>query len=173
MIASAFRSDAEQARLSAADPDPRWVAPPGTSLHRCGTELDLGPADAYTWLAANAGRFGFVKRYSWEPWHFGYTRGPGPCSAAADRSRGDGGAPDTIPSFVPAQHRPAIARAAARWDVSAALISAQLLAESGFDPRAVSPVGARGIAQFMPATAAAYGLRNRSTRPPRSTPRPT
>ena len=160
VIASAFRSDAEQARLFAANPDPRWVAPPGTSLHRCGTELDLGPADAYAWLAANAGRFGFVKRYSWEPWHFGYTRGPGPCSAAADRSRGDGGAPDAIPSFVPAQHRPAIARAAARWDVSAALISAQLLAESGFDPRAVSPVGARGIAQFMPATAAAYGLRD-------------
>ncbi len=34
------------------------------------------------------------------------------------------------------------------------------MAESGFDPRAVSPAGARGIAQFMPATAAAYGLRD-------------
>ncbi|MEK6327992.1 MAG: D-alanyl-D-alanine carboxypeptidase family protein [Actinomycetota bacterium] len=68
-INSAYRSDAEQARLFAQHPDPRWVAPPGQSLHRCATELDLGPSSAYTWLAAHAPRFGFVKRYSWEPWH--------------------------------------------------------------------------------------------------------
>jgi soluble lytic murein transglycosylase-like protein len=34
------------------------------------------------------------------------------------------------------------------------------MAESNFNPFAVSPAGARGIAQFMPATAAAYGLRD-------------
>jgi LAS superfamily LD-carboxypeptidase LdcB len=44
---------------------------PGESLHRYGTELDLGPPAAYGWLAANAGRFGFVQRYSWEPWQYG------------------------------------------------------------------------------------------------------
>jgi hypothetical protein len=55
VINSAFRSDAEQAALFAAHPDPGWVAPPGHSLHRCGTELDLGPESAYGWLAANAG----------------------------------------------------------------------------------------------------------------------
>ena len=54
LITSAYRSDAEQAVLFAAHPDPKWVAPPGTSLHRNGTELDLGPAGAYGWLAANA-----------------------------------------------------------------------------------------------------------------------
>ena len=59
-VTSGFRSDAEQARLFAAHPDPKWVAPPGESLHRYATELDLGPPAAYGWLAANAPRFGFV-----------------------------------------------------------------------------------------------------------------
>jgi hypothetical protein len=71
LVVSGFRSDAEQAALFAAHPDPTWVAPPGHSLHRCATELDLGPDAAYGWLAASAGRFGFVQRYSWEPWHYG------------------------------------------------------------------------------------------------------
>ena len=62
LIASAFRTDAEQAALFAAHPDPKWVAPPGRSLHRLGTELDLGPPAAYRWLAANAGRFHFLHR---------------------------------------------------------------------------------------------------------------
>jgi hypothetical protein len=44
--------------LAAANPNPTWVAPPGTSLHRYGTELDLGPLAAYGWLAANTRRFG-------------------------------------------------------------------------------------------------------------------
>jgi hypothetical protein len=69
IVGSGFRSDAEQAVLFARHPDPKWVAPPGKSLHRLGTELDLGPPAAYGWLAANASRFGFQKRYSWEPWH--------------------------------------------------------------------------------------------------------
>lgn len=63
-INSAFRSDAEQAILFARRPDPRWVAPPGKSLHRNATELDLGPDSAYGWLGRNARRFGFVQRYS-------------------------------------------------------------------------------------------------------------
>ena len=70
---AAFRSDAEQAVLFARHPDPKWVAPPGSSLHRLGTELDLGPPGAYGWLAAHAGRFHFMQRYAWEAWHYGYT----------------------------------------------------------------------------------------------------
>jgi LAS superfamily LD-carboxypeptidase LdcB len=70
-VTSGFRSDAEQAALFAAHPDPKWVAPPGEGLHRYATELDLGPASAYAWLAAAAPRFGFVQPYSWEPWHQG------------------------------------------------------------------------------------------------------
>ncbi len=157
-ITSAFRSDAEQARLFAARPDPRWVAPPGKSLHRLGTELDLGPPAAYGWLARNAGRFGFLKRYSWEPWHYGYTRNAGSRSVGFGRPEGDGRG--ALPSFVPARYAPLLSRAAQRWNVSSALLAAQIYAESNFNPFARSPAGAQGIAQFMPGTARAYGLRN-------------
>jgi hypothetical protein len=166
VVNSGFRSDAEQAALFAANPDPRMVAPPGQSLHRCATELDLGPETAYGWLAANATRFGFVQRYSWEAWHYGYTAGPPPCSAAGNAVTATGGGGDgamsgtTLPAFVPAEYRAMLLRAATRWNVSAALLAGQLMAESGFDPNAGSPAGAQGIAQFMPSTAAAYGLQN-------------
>ncbi len=170
VVNSAFRSDAEQAALFAAHPDPTWVAPPGHSLHRCATELDLGPEGVYSWLAANANRFGFAQRYSWEAWHYGYDVGPPPCSQAGNTvsaagpgtaSRGDGALSGmSLPSFVPARFRAMILHAAARWDVSAALLAGQLMAESGFDPYAGSSAGAQGIAQFIPPTAAAYGLRD-------------
>ena len=55
IVTSGYRSDAEQAELYTRHPDPKWVAPPGKSLHRWGTELDLGPPSAYGWLARNAG----------------------------------------------------------------------------------------------------------------------
>ena len=156
LIASGYRSDAEQAILFARNPDPRWVAPPGRSLHRLGTELDLGPEAAYGWLAARAGRFGFVKRYAWEPWHFGYERSAGTSSLGY---KADGRT--TLPGFVPARFSAAIARAAQRWNVSSGLLAAQLYAESNFNPMAASGAGAVGIAQFMPGTAAAYGLLDR------------
>ncbi|HEX6602206.1 MAG TPA: transglycosylase SLT domain-containing protein [Solirubrobacterales bacterium] len=166
VVVSGFRSDAEQAELFAANPDPTWVAPPGQSLHRCATELDLGPSSAYGWLAANATRFGFVQRYSWEAWHYGFVAGPEPCSAAGEAVTEDGGgvaatvSATTLPSFVPPQYRDPILRSAARWGVPPTLMAGQLMAESGFDPNAGSPAGAQGIAQFMPSTAAAYGLAN-------------
>ena len=158
IIVSAFRSNAEQARLFAAHPDPKWVAPPGKSLHRLGTELDLGPPSAYGWLAANAPRFGFIKRYSWEPWHYGYGRNPGSHSVGFGDARDDGRG--SIPSFVPPKYAPMIIRASQRWGVGAALLAAQLYAESNFNPNAVSSAGAQGIAQFTPGTARTYGLKD-------------
>jgi hypothetical protein len=167
VVVSGFRSDAEQAELFARHPDPRWVAPPGHSLHRCATELDLGPSSAYGWLDANAPRFGFLRRYAWEAWHFGFIAGPPPCSrageslAATPLGEGDGAAAGSgVTAFVPDAYRAPLLRSASRWDVSPGLLAAQLMAESGFNPRAVSPAGARGIAQFMPSTASSYGLRD-------------
>jgi len=77
-------------------------------------------------------------------------------------SGGDGAAAGAagLPDFVPVRLRDALLRSASRWNVSPALLAAQLLAESGFDPGAVSPAGALGIAQFIPSTAASYGLRD-------------
>ena len=162
VVVSGFRSNAEQARLFAAHPDPKWVARPGTSLHRLATELDLGPAGAYGWLQANSERFHFTQRYAWERWHYGFTLSPGSTKAlSARRDRdGDGGSGGAMPSFVPAQYAAPISRASQRWSVSATLLAAQLYQESKFNPFARSPVGAQGIAQFMPDTARSYGLGN-------------
>ncbi len=165
-VTSGFRSDAEQARLFAANPNPKWVAPPGTSLHRYGTELDLGPPAAYAWLDANCGRFGFIHRYRWEPWHFGYGANPRDRAHPARYDKGSWEPPGGdhgrivhgLPSFVPPRFHDPIAAAALRWNVPMALLAAQLYAESGFNPFAQSPAGAQGIAQFMPGTARVLGL---------------
>src|SRR3954454_6753106 len=160
IVVSGFRGDAEQAQLFAAHPDPKWVAKPGTSLHRLGTELDLGPDAAYGWLAANAGRFHFVQRYSWEPWHFGFTLNAGTASVGFAGAGSDGDGARTLQAFVPARFAAVISRAAQRWSVAGTLLAAQLFKESGFNPFARSPAGAEGIAQFMPGTARAMGLAN-------------
>ena len=76
---------------------------------------------------------------------------PPPSAGAAD----GGSSASSLPAYVPARFRDALAAAAQRWNVSAALLAAQLMAESNFNPFAVSPAGAAGIAQFMPGTAAA------------------
>ena len=146
-------------------PRPPLGRAPGRSLHRCATELDLGPSSAYGWLAAHAPRFGFVRRYSWEAWHFGFVRGPAPCSPAADgpgfvSGSGDGGAAGAA-GLPTSSQRASGGRSCARRPAGTsppALLAAQLLAESNFNPYAVSAAGAQGIAQFMPATAGAYGL---------------
>jgi hypothetical protein len=167
-INSAFRSDAEQARLFAANPNPKWVAPPGTSLHRYATELDLGPPAAYPWLQDNHRRFGFIWRYKWEPWHYGYGANPRDRQHPAQYDRGSWEPPGgdhgrvhhQLPAFVPPRFHDPIAAAALRWNVPMNLLAAQLYAESGFNPFARSPAGAEGIAQFMPGTADSYGLDN-------------
>jgi soluble lytic murein transglycosylase-like protein len=161
VINSGFRSDAEQVVLWNRHPDPKWVARPGTSLHRNATELDLGPPSAHVWLAANANRFHFLQRYSWEPWHFGFVLNPQSRPAASADETGDGEAGAShgaVPGFVPARFAPMLRTAAQRWNVSAKLLAAQLYQESGFNPFAVSKAGAQGIAQFMPATARGVGL---------------
>jgi hypothetical protein len=63
------------------------------------------------------------------------------------------------PPTVPPQYRDLVTRAAATCPgLDARLLAAQIEQESGWDSHAASPVGAQGIAQFMPAVWKAYGI---------------
>lgn len=60
---------------------------------------------------------------------------------------------------VPATYTPVIREAAQRCPhVPVQVLAAQIAAESSWDPTAVSPAGAEGIAQFMPGTWKQYGI---------------
>ena len=61
-----------------------------------------------------------------------------------------------------AQYDPIIESASASTSIEPELLRAVIVVESGFDAQAVSPKGARGLMQLMPATAKAYGARNAS-----------
>jgi len=54
----------------------------------------------------------------------------------------------------------AIAAAADRHGLDRALLAAMVEVESGFQPKAVSPKGARGLMQLMPATAKRFGVKD-------------
>lgn len=59
---------------------------------------------------------------------------------------------------VPAAYYNQIVMSAAQHHVRPELVAAALYTESNFDPNAVSPAGAIGIAQFEPGTAANLGI---------------
>ncbi len=57
-------------------------------------------------------------------------------------------------------YRPLIRAAAERHALAPALVESVIRVESNFQPRAVSPKGARGLMQLMPETAAQLGVQN-------------
>jgi soluble lytic murein transglycosylase-like protein len=72
---------------------------------------------------------------------------------------GEFGLPRLAPLDQPFQTD--IARAAAAHGLDEKLLHALVLTESAYRPNAVSPVGAGGLTQLMPATAVELGVRNR------------
>jgi soluble lytic murein transglycosylase-like protein len=87
-------------------------------------------------------------------------------SAASDKTVDQNGDPivpawaytDTGPPPVPPQFATALTHAAASANVSPTLLSALVWQESRWNPQALSPKGAMGLAQLMPATARYLGV---------------
>ncbi len=48
----------------------RWVATPQKSAHVSGDAVDLGHADALSWLSQHGAAYGLCQIYQNEPWHF-------------------------------------------------------------------------------------------------------
>lgn len=61
---------------------------------------------------------------------------------------------------IPSLYDGLIETSARQHAIDARLVKSVMLVESAFNPAAVSPKGARGLMQLMPATAAAYGVRD-------------
>lgn len=58
---------------------------------------------------------------------------------------------------IPEEYREAVDQSASTAGLPVGIIAAQIEQESGWNPKATSPVGARGIAQFMPGTWEEWG----------------
>jgi soluble lytic murein transglycosylase-like protein len=69
-------------------------------------------------------------------------------------------APEDTPASPGGPFDAFIEEAAALYGVSSDLVRAVIQTESGFDPRAVSGVGAKGLMQLMPRTARALGVKD-------------
>jgi len=80
---------------------------------------------------------------------------PGPLLRAAPT-----GSAQRIERIAALPYGQAILQAARRYGLDPALLAAMVKVESGFDPRAVSPAGAKGLLQLMDTTAAALGVRD-------------
>ena len=61
------------------------------------------------------------------------------------------------PPSIPEQFRDLVTQTAARHGVDARVVNALIQVESAYHSRAVSPKGARGLMQLMPATGRQYG----------------
>lgn len=51
----------------------KWVATPTTSAHVRGEAVDVGPTDAYYWMAQYGADYGLCQVYANEPWHYELT----------------------------------------------------------------------------------------------------
>jgi soluble lytic murein transglycosylase-like protein len=80
----------------------------------------------------------------------------GVLEAIARRAYGTEATPSIPDSYE--RYRDEIAQVATEEGVPASLLGALVWSESGFDPTAVSPAGARGLAQLMPSTAEGLGV---------------
>jgi soluble lytic murein transglycosylase-like protein len=67
---------------------------------------------------------------------------------------------EATPALAPKLLTPIIREAARKHALPEALLQAMVSVESGFDDRAVSPKGAKGLMQLMPDTARRFGVKD-------------
>ena len=65
--------------------------------------------------------------------------------------------PAADPPVIPDRYRDLVTTTAARHGIDPRVVNAVIRVESAYDSRAVSPKGARGLMQLMPATGRQYG----------------
>jgi zinc D-Ala-D-Ala carboxypeptidase len=78
VVSSGWRSPEYQDRLlreavseyGSEEEAARWVATAETSAHVTGDAVDIGPADATSWLSEHGAAFALCQVYRNEPWHF-------------------------------------------------------------------------------------------------------
>ena len=87
-LTSGFRTYAEQVDLYNRK-GPRLAARPGTSKHEKGLAADIGPSSQYSWLQANASKYGMSQTVSYEPWHYEPNGSRSASTAAPTESGGE------------------------------------------------------------------------------------
>ena len=115
-----------------------------------------GPA-ARLWLCAGAGA-GYVEIPSAQIEGFEPRQTAVPPTVPAETSVPEKPASGLLP--IPDPITNVIASVASRYRIDPDFVASVAMAESGFNPAAVSPKGARGLMQLMPQTAASLGVEN-------------
>lgn len=115
------------------------IASPGAAM---ADVMQIGPS-GYEWVAGGAT--------------------PAIGANASAQLSAEGGATSRLVTQVadaagPEQWRQRVAELATKYDISPALLDAVVWQESRWNARAVSPAGARGLAQLMPGTARQMGV---------------
>ena len=112
-----------------------------------------------------AGEGAFAQEFRIFDHDHGTAGAPGPGSFSSESSlrsqRSSLAVRAVVPGYREAIYLPLIREAEARYRLPPRLLQALIWAESRFNPLAVSPAGAAGLAQLMPATARELGVANR------------
>ena len=119
--------------------------------------MQIGGEGGYEWVAGGPERMSQAPVAS-EAMVAGADDAPGSVAAVAAETYAIQSVTQALDAAGPTKWRARVAQLAAKYDISPALLEAVVWQESRWNEAAVSPVGARGLAQLMPGTAAQMGV---------------